>query len=280
MDVPEDAVLAGLRASDRVRYAASLYAPPAKRPSIAALHAFDAEIAGIHRRVSEPPPGEIRIQWWRDAIAGTSEGASGNPLARALRGVMAQNALPAAAFERYLDARIADLYADAFPDLTSLEAHFGDTAGTILQCAVLVLDREAAPAHADASGHAACVVGAAELVMRLPADRARRRCVLPRDMLEACGTSPERFWDEADDKRLAAVAALAALGGEHHAAFSRVAASMPAALRPAYLLEPVAAALMRRAAADPRRALAQPMTVTPLRANWIMLRHFIAGWRR
>ena len=43
------------------------------------LHAFDAEIAQIRYAVSEPALGEIRLQWWRDAIAHDQH--SGNPLA-------------------------------------------------------------------------------------------------------------------------------------------------------------------------------------------------------
>ena len=63
-----------LRAADPDRYLSMLYAPQDRRADLLALYAFNAEIAGIRDRVSEPMPGEIRLQWWRDMIdAGTPD---------------------------------------------------------------------------------------------------------------------------------------------------------------------------------------------------------------
>ena len=51
-----------LRAADPDRYLSMLYAPQDRRADLLALYAFNAEIAGIRDRVSEPMPGEIRLQ--------------------------------------------------------------------------------------------------------------------------------------------------------------------------------------------------------------------------
>ena len=45
------------------------YAPKQKRPVLLALYGFHAELQAIPFAVSEPPLGEIRLQWWRDALA-------------------------------------------------------------------------------------------------------------------------------------------------------------------------------------------------------------------
>lgn len=68
-------ILVDLRDTDRDRYLACLLAPADKQRSLAALYAFNAEIARIRDLVHEPIPGEIRMQWWRDLIG--NDAASG-----------------------------------------------------------------------------------------------------------------------------------------------------------------------------------------------------------
>jgi len=69
-----------VRASDKDRFLATLFAPADKRGPLFALYAFNLEIAGVRDRVREPMAGEIRLQWWRDVLTGerVSEAAA-NP---------------------------------------------------------------------------------------------------------------------------------------------------------------------------------------------------------
>jgi phytoene synthase len=52
-----------VRAGDKDRFLATLFAPPKYRRALFALYAFNLEVArtGMAR---EPPPGEIRLPWW------------------------------------------------------------------------------------------------------------------------------------------------------------------------------------------------------------------------
>ena len=96
------------------RYLAALLAPRAVRSDLIALAAFAAEIEKIPRQVSEPHLGEIRYQWWRDALAPAGHfEASGHPVADALAGAIQRHALPSASIGDYLDAHVHALYADA-----------------------------------------------------------------------------------------------------------------------------------------------------------------------
>ena len=70
-----------VRELDRDRYIADLFAPAAARKHLFALHAFSAEVARIRDTVSDPVLGEIRLQWWRDALIA---GGGGHPVASAL----------------------------------------------------------------------------------------------------------------------------------------------------------------------------------------------------
>lgn len=234
---PAKALLDAVRVADRDRYLAALYAPEDKRPALLALYAFNAEIAAIRDRVSEPMPGEIRLQWWRDVIAsGTKELGAGHPLATALMTAIETYRLPIAAFDNYLEARIFDLYDDPMPSRTDLEGYCGETASALIQLSALVLDAEEAPKHAELSGHAGCAQAIAGLLRLLPVHRRRGQCYVPRDILAAAGQTPEEFVAGADvAKSSVAVQAMIALAREHLRAFERGAKALPQSLRPAFL---------------------------------------------
>ena len=65
-----DPVIASARSGEPDRYLAALLAPPAARADLLALAAFASELARVPSLVTrEPTMGEIRLQWWRDALA-------------------------------------------------------------------------------------------------------------------------------------------------------------------------------------------------------------------
>jgi len=74
-----------VRAHDRDRYLATLFAPADLRDALYALYAFNHEIVRVHEAAREPMPGEIRLQWWREVLLGGRESeAAANPVAAAL----------------------------------------------------------------------------------------------------------------------------------------------------------------------------------------------------
>ena len=121
---PESAAFAAeqLRASDRDRYFATLVLPERERAAVTALYAFNADIASVRDRAKEAAAGEIRLQWWHDALAGEGHGAvRANPLADALLDTVAEHSLPVPALIRMIEARRFDLYDDPMPDVQSFE---------------------------------------------------------------------------------------------------------------------------------------------------------------
>ena len=101
-----------LRQHDYPRYIASLYLDEELRQVAFALFAFDVEISRIASQVSEPMPGEIRIQWWRDALRSSQQDV-GHPVAEALKFIIDKYQLPLDKFDAILNAHIFDLYHDA-----------------------------------------------------------------------------------------------------------------------------------------------------------------------
>ena len=135
MDAYEQAA-AIVRERDRDRFIADLFAPEPVRKHLHALHAFDLEIARIRFVVSEAALGEIRMQWWRDAIANNAGG--GNPLAEALLETIDKFALPRTAFDALLTARIFDLYNDPMPTMADFEGYAGETSSAMVQLGAIL----------------------------------------------------------------------------------------------------------------------------------------------
>lgn len=268
-----------LRDSDRDRYLSTLYAPAELRPALTALYLFNAEVAAIRDRIHEPMPGEIRIQWWRDALAGGSATAVGHPVADALIATIDRHSLPLDAFDRYLEARVFDLYDDPMPSRADLEGYCGETASAIVQLAALILEPEAAPHFAAAAGHAGCAQAIAGLLRLLPTHLRRGQCYIPGDVLAAAGTDRDGFLAgtaEAAEGR--AIEAMVALGRDHLARFETEAAGMPPSLRPAFLPAALAGPYLDRIAAKGIAARTETTDISEARRHWTLLRRATRGW--
>ncbi|QDY99209.1 phytoene/squalene synthase family protein [Nitratireductor mangrovi] len=261
-----------VREADPDRYLSVLYAPTAHREALWALYAFDAETARIRDLIHEPMPGEIRLQWWRDAIAAGQ--ATGHPVADALITAVAEYRLPVAAFDNMLEARIFDLYDDPMPDRTTLEGYCGETGSALIQLAAMVLDADAARSTADLAGHAGCAQVIAHLLRLLPLHASRGQCYVPADILAAVGSDREQLLAGGEGRRRA-VSAMVSLAREHLTAFESGAKSLPPPLRPAFLPMALVPALIEGIEEAPE---AGGRTVSTLRRHWLLLRGALRGW--
>lgn len=272
-----DTFLQELRTVDPERYLAVLYAPQQTRAALTALYRFDAEIAAIRGRVSEPMPGEIRIQWWRDTItaAGADAVAAGNPLAEALMAAIGTYRLPQAAFEHYLDGRIFDLYDDAMPDRAALEAYAGQTASLIFQLASQILNAGEDPHCADAAGHAGVAFTICRLLCAAPHWLARGQAYVPDDILAAAGADRESLRDGGTGSA-ATVAAMVALARDHLRQAEVHVAALAPGLQPVFLPLATVGALLSRLEKAGASALTRPVRLSPLRRHWLMLRRAAA----
>lgn len=235
-----------VRRADKDRFLSALFVGEEDRQHFFALAAFNVEIARVRETVSEPMPGEVRFQWWRDALMGTARGdVASHPVACALLGTIQERRLPVKAFLDLIDARSFDLYDDPMPNINALEGYCGETASALFQLGALCLAGGHNPDTAGAAGHAGVAYGLVGLMRALPIHVRRGQCYLPLDMLRQHGVSREEVVSGVVSKGLIEVLkglrqqalfhfgeAQAILRGIHkslHPAF------LPLALIPAYL---------------------------------------------
>jgi len=277
MAATSDIVMDAVRSADHDRYLSALYAPADKRGALFSLYAFNAEIASVRDRIHEPLPGEVRLQWWRDVIAGEDGEGTGHPLADALKATISAYRLPKLAFDNMLEARIFDIYDDPMPSRTDLEGYCGETAAALIQLAAMVLDPLEAPRFAELAGRAGCAQAITGLLLLLPLHRRRGQCFVPVDILSAAGSSPEEFVKgDGGPGAQRAVAAMIALAREHLAAFEQGAATLPASLRPAFL--PLALTRAYLGKMESRSPLDGAARLSALRRHWLLLRCASRGW--
>lgn len=177
-----------VRRHDRERFVTALFAPAGAREDLMVLYAFNLELARIRESVHEAMAGMIRLQWWRDVLAGLrDEEALRHPVAGPLLALARRRKLPGGPFERLLDAREKDLQAVPFADRMSLEGYAGDTAGALTELAAATLGArgDEARAAAQSVGTAWAMLG---LLRALPIHLAQGWLTLPEDLLAEAGT--------------------------------------------------------------------------------------------
>ncbi len=170
-DASNDAVVRdSARAGDLDRYLAALLAPRRARQDLLALTAFLGEVARIPTAVREPMMGEIRLQWWRDALASARVGsATGSPIADALGRTMVRHNLPMELLLAPIDARSRDLNATPREEalLPEVADYVGATEGAAFRLSARVLGIDETPAVADLLGAAAQAYGRVRLACSL-----------------------------------------------------------------------------------------------------------------
>ena len=243
-----DIIRTAAKAGEPDRYLAALLAPREARDDLVTLGAFLAEIGKIGEQVSDPMLGEIRIQWWRDAVLAAQEGKlSGNPVADALAGVVKRRALSQSALSDLLDAHTHALYPSPPPSVEALFLELDLTETAAFNFAGQILGATPDPLFADTAHNAGIAYGLARRALRLPFSLARGRDVLPADwcVAHACPGGAQR---ELEALRHG-IASLAREARAHlrlvEETWPRATAALKQTLLPVALVEPYLRALER-----------------------------------
>jgi len=134
---PVSPAAALVRQLDPDLFHCALFAPEPARERLMVLYAFDIELSRAAARSAEPMIARMRLQWWRDLLAGIAAGEAPrkHEVAEPLHGLLSAHALPEGDLVALIDAREVELegpldeprFADwldgRFSALTRLAAH-------------------------------------------------------------------------------------------------------------------------------------------------------------
>jgi phytoene synthase len=258
-----------VRASDKDRFLSALFAPAEHRGALYALYAFNLEVARVRELVKEPLAGEIRLQWWRDAITGGREmEVRGHPVASALVEVIDRYGLPLDLFEELIEARHLDLGGELLGSLDQVELYAKHTSANLIDLAARILGAPTEGIAAPAGASMTIV----SLLRMFPLDAARGRLFIPTDMLVRHAVLPQDILaGQSSDGLIAALSSLRELAAQRYeearaataeTAPTVIAAWLPVALVPLYLRA------LQRGEREPFRLVEVPQW----RRQWVLWR--------
>jgi phytoene synthase len=266
-----------VRNHDFPRYASTLFMPAAPRRALLALYAFNVEISRVREQVSQPLPGEVRLQWWTDMLAGAGHGGvEGNPVAAELLLAIRDHPLPVERLSRLIDEHQFDLYNDPMPSMAALEGFIDDTSSALFSLGAAI-----AGAQSDEidhlARHAGLAQGIIQVIAALPLDASRRQLFVPLQLLESQGCNIEEvFAGKQTPKVRAALDRLIGEAREHLKTAFALLADAPPAARPVFLpLALVARDLQRMSRADNDPFV--PRVTSRFRTLWILWRASRSG---
>ncbi|MBI1207961.1 MAG: squalene/phytoene synthase family protein [Azospirillum sp.] len=266
-----------LRRFDNDRYLVALFAPADRREAVFALGAFNLEIAKTREVVSEPVLGQIRLQWWRDAIEQIYQAESPAAIRRheviqPLAAAVAAHGLSRNHFERLIDARQADLGDQPPATLACLVNYAEVTAAPLIRLGLESLGVGDGAAHA-AADHLGIAWALTGLLRAVPTHARQHRLCLPADRIAHHGVAPQRLFDlKPGDQLRSVVAEVATAARDHLATARRLVRQVPRRAIPALLVGALAdlyLGAIARAGHDVFAARVQkPHPFRPLRVAW------------
>ena len=271
-----------LRRHDHDRFLTCLFAPAERREALYALYAFNLEIARSAEVVSEAMIGQIRLQWWRDALEEIYNGTPRQhqvvePLAEAI----GLHGLTRAHFARLIDGREFDLDPAPPESLSALEDYAEATGASLVWLALEVLGANDGVEMGETIHQAGRSVGLAwaltGLLRAVPFHARQKRLYLPADLSAEAGLERGELFELRCTPALTQVVGEIAGRAESHLSQARILRQhVPSVARPALLLATLAEGYLRnlsRAAFDPFATAVQ--TAAPGRAwrlTWATLR--------
>jgi phytoene synthase len=194
----------------------------------------------VRDRAREPAAGEIRLQWWADALTGEGHGnVRQNPLAEALLDVIGEYGLPVPPLSRLITARRFDLYQDPMPNLATFEGYAGETVSALYQLAAVILNGGRPVETGDAAGHLGVAHALVGHLRAFGYNASQGRIFLPWDVFAVCGVNEQDVLaGKASDGLAVALTKLSETAAEHLGTAEAAIRTLRRELRPA--LAPIA----------------------------------------
>ena len=174
-----------VRRHDPDRFFTVLFAPPDRRDALLTLYAFNYELARARAVASEPPLALIRLQWWREVVEGE---AKRHEIATPLTQALESGALRRDDLLPLIEARDAEAYGE-FTTTEEWRSWLLAGAGGLAVAAARTLGAD----EPEPLRRYGAAYGVAALLRATGALASHGRCLLPHDLLDQHGLTPEGF---------------------------------------------------------------------------------------
>jgi 15-cis-phytoene synthase len=263
-----------VRRDDPDRWLASLFIPQAVRPHVHALYAFNLEIARVREAVSEPMLGEIRLQWWRDALENPDNGDVGaNPVAAALVDAIQRFNLSKDGLLELIHAREFDLYDDPMESVEALERYARATSSNLFCEIAPIVDPEEPASGFGVSQHGGIAYALTGLLRAFALHAARDQLFIPLEILKKHGLErADLAAGEATPAVLAALADMRGLAREHLDVFLSRIEGLPDRCKPGFLPVALCEPYLRQMEKPGYDPFKTPVELPQWRRQWVLWR--------
>ncbi|KAG9036994.1 hypothetical protein FRB95_007289 [Tulasnella sp. JGI-2019a] len=157
-----------------------------------ALKAFNVELAMVRDVVSKPIIGQMRMQFWRDAVKSIQEDRPPHhPIAEALYRASKDSNIPAYHLKRIIDARDRDLFAPTYMSIDNVTDYAEATSSTMLYSLLSILNLSKSDTFSHAASHIGVASSFVTLLRGLPFHASKRRMIIPADLSSKNGVQEE-----------------------------------------------------------------------------------------
>ncbi|KAH7913400.1 isoprenoid synthase domain-containing protein [Hygrophoropsis aurantiaca] len=185
-----------VRKHDYEGFLTSQVYPKHKQGGYFAIKAFYIELAMIQESVSNVTLGQMRMQFWRDAIKDISNNRPPrHPIALALYETSQSAQLQPYHFKRIIDARESELSAPAHLTVDSLTSHAESTASTFFYLSLALLSLSSSTLT-HAASHLGIAQSLSTLIRALPFHTSKGRMVIPAEITARHGVNQQHIFTE------------------------------------------------------------------------------------
>jgi 15-cis-phytoene synthase len=257
-----------VRATDRDRYIATLFAPADRRDALFALYAFNVEIVRVRDIAREPMPGEIRLQWWREVVSGERSGeAAANPVAAALLATILRYNLAVELLGTLIEAHRFDLYDEPMARLSDLEVYAREIGSILITLATQILTGNSLEVATQPAGIAHAITN---ILRAFPLHARRGQLFLPIELLSRHGVNPQDIFAGRSSAGLnAALAEFRDVARRHLAEVRQSLTALPAEALAAFLPVALVGPSLRYLE---RSDAFSPFEISPWRRQWLIWR--------
>ncbi|EKM49521.1 uncharacterized protein PHACADRAFT_166889 [Phanerochaete carnosa HHB-10118-sp] len=238
---------------DYEAYLVSQVYPRDHRDAFYALRAFYIELSTMQESVSNSIIGNMRMQFWKDALKDFSDGRPPkHPIALALYEASGRFNLPMYHLKRMIEARDAELQTPTHLTLDSLTAHAESTSSTFLYLLLSMLNQSSSHDFSHAASHVGVAHTIATLLRALPYHASKRHMVIPAEVTARHGVSQEEVFRQGGNAKGIDDAAyeFATLANDHlitaREMFKDTAGKVPGPVKPVFLNAVPAAVYLER----------------------------------
>jgi NADH dehydrogenase [ubiquinone] 1 alpha subcomplex assembly factor 6 len=197
LSADDDYCLAQVRQGDRDRYLVLLFSPAKARPSLAAIAAFNLELARAASEISESMLGLVRLQWWREAVEEIRAGGATrrHPVVEAVSLATRAHGLSTDRMLAMIEGREEEIESGEAPSQRTFDARAEATAVNLIRLSLQAVGLD--PMETDLAGASAEIgrayasVGCARSVLL---DARRHKVRLPAEALAQAGVDLDQLY--------------------------------------------------------------------------------------